>query len=255
MTRTQSAVDESGQASQLTDEQRRQLETDGCAVIPGVLSEDECDGWSSIIDEAWERERLGQHDYRDEPGVQFVENLLRCSSVFERCAIEPVVVDGIREVLGPEVYLSLVNGRRTDPKYGNQPLHELDRRRGRPYVLCDAIWCLDEFTSLNGTRVIPGTHADATRFLATLEDPLLPHPDERTIEAPRGAVFIFNAGLIHAGQTNCSDRPRRSIQSQFTVFKDQLHYDWSALPQALRQSFRDETLRMLALASGNAAAD
>jgi ectoine hydroxylase-related dioxygenase (phytanoyl-CoA dioxygenase family) len=233
--------------SRLTVDQLQQLDEDGYVVLPNHLSPEDCDLWSQEVEDAWERDRTEQHDYIEEPGVRFVANLLRHSVMFERCATDPAVLEGIRAVLGPDVMLSTINGRRADPGYGNQPLHELDRQRGKPFRKCDAIWCLDEFTALNGTRVIPGSHLGAEHFLSRLKDPLLPHPDERIVEAPRGSVLVFVASLIHGGSTNRNDKPRRSIQTQFALAGEKPLYDWSALPSHIQEELQPESLRLLGL--------
>jgi phytanoyl-CoA dioxygenase PhyH len=219
--------------SKLTDEQRHILDRDGYLVLPGILSDEECDLWSQATDEVWERDRItpGPHPYREEPGVQFVPNPLRHSLLFEKCIIEPQVLEGVRAALESPVVLHLINSRRSDPGYGEQPLHDLDRERGRPFRGCNTLWCLDEFTETNGaTRVIPGSHLTDTEFLARMVDPWATHPDERYVVAPRGAVVIFNAHLIHAGSKNRSDKPRRSVHGYFTPPDRPSHYHWPDLP-------------------------
>ncbi len=131
-------------------------------MLPNILFADDCDVWSDAIDETWISDRLKPHDYMEEPGVQFVKNLLRHSVLFERRATEAAVVQSVRAVLETDVRLSLLYGRRTDPGYGLQPLHDLQRRRGRPFHLCNAIWCLDEFTALNGTRAMGHLKVEAS---------------------------------------------------------------------------------------------
>lgn len=231
----------------LTDNQLRRLEEEGYVVIPDVLSPDECDVWSRAVDEAWERDQAEQHDYVQEPGVQFVENPLRQSILFERCATEPVVLEAVRVVLGPNVLLSTLNARRSDPGYGNQPLHDLKRRRGRPFGWCDAIWCLDEFTPANGTRVVPGSHLAAEPYLSRIEDSLLPHPDEEIVEASRGSVLVFNGSLIHGGNTNRGHAPRRSIQSQFVLPGQKTEYEWAELPRHIQELLGAEARGVLGL--------
>lgn len=232
------------------DAQRRQeIDELGYTVLEGILTDVECDQWSEATDAIWERERGKPHAYEEETGVRFVDNLLRFSALFEKSASEASVVAAVRSVLGPGVILNLVNARRSDPGYGLQPLHDLDRPRGHPFHMCNTIWCLDEFTPENGsTRVIPGSHLDGEPFLSRITDPRAPHPDEITISAPRGAVVIFNAHMLHAGGRNETDRPRRSVQSQFTLEMRKPFYPWHELPAAIVREFQPETLRLLALA-------
>lgn len=217
----------------LTEEQRHGLEETGYLVLPGILSQEQCDVWSRAVDQVWELQRYEPHGYTEEPGVRFADNLLRYSLLFERCLQAPPVLAAVRSVLGGKIKLSLLNGRRTDPGHGLQPLHDLRRRRGRPFLWCSTFWCLDAFTPANGTRVIPGSHLSDAAFRSRFQDPLLPHPDERRIVAPRGAVIVFNSHLIHGGSSNEADTPRRSVQATFTLPDEPSYYDWTELPPAV----------------------
>ncbi|MER8072276.1 phytanoyl-CoA dioxygenase family protein [Streptomyces sp. NPDC094034] len=232
-------------AGELTAEQRSRLDEDGFLVLPDILSADQCDVWSAAVDEVWERQRTETHGYTEEPGVRFADNLLRHSLLFEGCLREPLVLDGVRAVLGPGIKLSLLNGRRTEPGYGLQPLHDLQRERGRPFQGCTTFWCLDAFTAANGTRVIPGSHLTGDPFLARCEDPLLPHPDETRVVARRGSVVIFNSHLIHGGSRNEAATPRRSVQCTFTLVGNQSYYDWRKLPQEIRHGLGPESVDLL----------
>jgi len=232
----------------LTDDQRRTLDEAGYVVLPGILSEQECDLWSRTIDDVWEQERTRAHKYREEPGVRFTDNLLRHSQLFEKCMSDPTVLDGVRAVLGQDIVLSLINARRSDPGYGNQALHDLKRERGVPFRWCNTMWCLDEFTSVNGaTRVIPRSHMSGEPFLSRCEDSLLPHPDECFVEAPRGGVVIFNSHLIHGGSTNHTDTPRRCVHSSFARVGEQPYYDWNELPSAIQSGLTPTSRQLLGL--------
>ncbi|MFD4791318.1 phytanoyl-CoA dioxygenase family protein [Streptomyces sp. NPDC058459] len=232
----------------LSTQQCTELDEAGYTVIEGVLSDAECDLWSETIDSIWLGERGKIHQYAEEPGVQFVDNLLRFSPLFQKAAVEPVVLEAARRVLGPEIILNLMNARRSDSGSGLQPLHDLDRRRGRPFLTCNTIWCLDEFNKANGaTRALPGSHLTGEPFLSRMIDPLEPHPDEIRITAPRGAVVIFNAHLLHAGGQNETDRPRRSVQSQFALPTQQPFYDWKELPTHIVDTISPEARKLLVL--------
>jgi hypothetical protein len=239
---------EGAYASDLTDEQRRSIEERGYVILPGILSGEDCDLLSRTIDEVWVNERLGEtHSY--EPGVQFVPNLLQYSTLFERCVTEPLVLAAIRAVLGPDIRLNRILGRRSDPGHGTQPLHDLKRRRGRPFGKANTIWCLDAFTEVNGaTRVIPGSHLSGEPFLSRCEDPLLPHPDERLAIAPRGSVVVHNSHILHGGTLNRSDAPRRSIHSAYTTPDVAPHWGWDDLPSGIQRALSPRTTELLGAA-------
>jgi len=235
-------------ACMLTDGQHRQLDEEGFVVLPGILSGADCDLWSRTLDELWSRQSF-YPDYVAEPGVQLCENPFRYTTLFEACVSHPLVIQGVRAVLGPQVVLDIVNGRRADPGHGLQPIHDVRRPRGAPFERCSSIWCLDEFTRSNGsTRFIPGSHLTGEPFLSRMQDPLLPHPDQIQLEAPRGAVVIFNSHLLHAGSTNETLSPRRSLQATFTRAGRKQGYDFGTLPPEILAQFRPESLRMLGVA-------
>jgi len=233
----------------ITDYERERLDVDGYIVLPGLLTQHTCDQWSEAVDAIWLQDQARPKNYVVEPGVQFTPNLLRYSLLFERCIIEPKVLDAVRQVLGPSIIFSLVNGRRADSGFGNQPLHDLKRIRGRPFRWCSTIWCLDEFTPSNATRVLPGSHMPIDSLLGDIEDPLAPHPAERRIIAPRGSVIVFNAHLIHAGSTNLNSTPRRCVQCQFAVPSEKPNYDWRTLPEPIKQKLKSESQNLLGLSS------
>ncbi|MBV9451837.1 MAG: phytanoyl-CoA dioxygenase family protein [Streptosporangiaceae bacterium] len=235
-------------------DQLRQLDTDGYAMLPDVLPAGECDYWSVVLDRIWEREHDKPHTYDDEPGVRYVENLLEYYSMFQRCVTEEVVVAAAGAILGPGMRFSLINYRRTEPGSGNQALHCQKLAHGSPPRACDAIWCLDEFTALNGTRVLPGSHVDNHAVLARLDDPLARHPGERVIQASRGSVLVFSASLIHGGTTNRGTGPRRCILTQFVRAGQQPRFDWSQLPLPIQRQFRPDAAGLLSLPSHDALA-
>ncbi len=234
--------------SLLDGDDLRALSRSGYLVLEDILSEAECDLWSGTVDEIWQKERSRPDAPPAEPCVQFVPNLLRHSLLFERCLREAAVLEGVRAVLGTDILLYLINGRRADLGGGNQPLHDLQRARGGPFRWCSTIWCLDAFTPANGaTRFIPGSHMKAEPYLSRCKDPLEPHPDECSLVAPRGSVVIFNSHLIHGGSENRTNHPRRSVQSSFTLAGEKPHYDWRELPREIRAGLRPESLSLLGL--------
>ncbi|MDI5936647.1 phytanoyl-CoA dioxygenase family protein [Micromonospora sp. DH15] len=232
-------------ATDLTDDQKRELDVNGWCVIPGLLTDEECDRFAEAVDEIW---LSGDFSAYGEPGVRFVPMLLLYSALFEKCLNHPVVLAAARHMIGPELRVNLINGRHVYPRTGHQPLHDFDRPIGPPFNKCNVIWCLAEFTATNGsTRAIPGSHRDRTRLLATMTDPMAPHPDEQLVLAPRGAALLHNSHLIHAGTGNRSTAPRHSIHNAFTTPDVESPYDWTTVPAHVQQSLSPETLTLLGL--------
>jgi ectoine hydroxylase-related dioxygenase (phytanoyl-CoA dioxygenase family) len=86
----------------------------------------------------------------------------------------------------------------------------------RQFKVCNSIWLLDDFTKENGaTRIVPGTHHSGVLPQDVLSDQEASHPDEVTIQAPAGSVFIFNSHAWHGGTNNNTGKNRRSIHSYF----------------------------------------
>lgn len=235
--------------SAFTEEQRRDLDVNGFVVLPGILSDTECDLFCDALEDAWEKSDKITWDY----GTRCIYNVLQYTTIFEKCLLGLTLLAALQSVIGLELRLSLFNGRIPGPGAGLQPLHDLKRRRGRPFDKCATIWCLDEFTQINGApRVLPGSHLTGEPFISRCTDPLQPHPDERYVTAPRGAVVVHNSFLIHSGTMNRSTAPRHSLLSAFTtpesaqMYKNK-YYSWDELPAHIRQQLNPYTLQMLGL--------
>lgn len=223
-----------------------ELDEVGYTVIPDVLSPAKCRQLAVRVDEVWANE-AGHPDHAcDEVGVQFVGHLLFRSAEFAACVEQPDVLAAVAHVVGDNPRLSAMLGRRVEPGSGVQPLHDLVRRRGRPFTKCNTTWCLDAFTPDNGaTRVLPGTHLDDRDALAILDDPCAPHPAERLITAPQGAVIVMNSHLIHAGSSNRSDRSRGCIHSAFVRAGEPTHSDWSRIPSRVQDALSPGVLALV----------
>ena len=220
------------------------LDRDGYVVLEGVLTDAECELVADELDRAWYEHRLDL-TADSERGVRFVGNALAFSPAFESMLLDPRVLEAAARVVGERLVLNLINGRSPAPGAEGQPLHVLDRRRGKPFDKCNAIWCLDEFTVLNGaTRVLPGSHLDDREALRRMRDPMASHPDEVVVEAPKGSVVFHNSHLIHSGRPNASDGDRRSVHAAYTHPAVPTHYDWSELPESI---VHRRSPRMLAL--------
>lgn len=225
------------------------LDQHGYVVLENVLSDAECERVADHLDRAWYEHRLDLKS-DSEPGVRFVDNALAFSATFESLILEPRVLEAATHVVGDSLVLNLVNGRSPGAGAEGQPLHVLNRRRGKPFAKCNAIWCLDDFTTLNGaTRVLPGSHLDDAEALRRMGDPMSVHPDEVIVEAPKGSVVFHNSHLIHSGRPNRSDGDRRSVHAAYTRPDVPTHYDWTELPQSIVDELSPRMLDLLGLSS------
>ena len=237
----------------MTDAQKRQLEEEGYVLLEGAIPGDLLHGLRARILEVFEEEgeRAG-HEFRTEPHAHRLANLVAKGEVFRRAVVLPLVVDGVRHVLGPHIKLSSLNARSADPHAEvPQPLHvdmaAVPDERG--YWVCNTIWILDDFTADNGaTRMIPGSHRWGTRPQDVLDDPLAPHPDERLLLAPAGSLAVMNAHLWHGGTANRTGAPRLAMHAFYCRRdKPQQQYQKRLLPEDLQAELSGELREMLAL--------
>ncbi|APR80855.1 Protein involved in biosynthesis of mitomycin antibiotics/polyketide fumonisin [Minicystis rosea] len=127
----------------------------------------------------------------------------------------PALAAAALRVLGPTFHARDVHGRNPLPGFGQQGLHAdwPARAADGGYVVLTAIWMLDDFTRDNGaTRVVPRTHLLTRAIPKALGQPLVRHPEERTITGRAGTLLAFNGHLWHSGQKNESGAPRRAVQ-------------------------------------------
>jgi ectoine hydroxylase-related dioxygenase (phytanoyl-CoA dioxygenase family) len=206
-------------AAALDAKTREQLDRDGYAALPGVLSDGQVAAMRARLAEllSAEGDQAGL-EVHQEAGTNRLADLVNKGSVFEPCFTDPRVLACVAHVLG-EFKLSSLNSRAALPGQGHQSLHA---DWGGPvpsggYQVCNSIWLLDDFTADNGaTRVVPGTHRSGTVPRLAMPDPAAAHPDEVLITGRAGTVVVFNSHLWHGGTTNRSDRPRRALHSYFT---------------------------------------
>jgi ectoine hydroxylase-related dioxygenase (phytanoyl-CoA dioxygenase family) len=188
----------------------KQLEVDGYAVIPGLLSgealaaaRDEVGGllagtdWGSGFDGARTRK------------VWAVMSRTRC---MDQAALNPVVLAAVEQVTGPGAQFGLTFASQVDPGQDAQVLHydqniyPLPRDRD---VMVTTIWALTDFTAGNGaTLVVPGSHQRAQGK---------PGRDEAVpVEMPAGSVLLFTGRLWHGAGANTSAGSRLAVVIDYT---------------------------------------
>ena len=211
----------------LSPEEREFLDQNGYVSLGQILSEEDVDQINAAIDVILAREgenagfELVDSKYIRHPretGVDRVADLVNKGEIFDIFYTQPRVLAAISQVLGPEIKLSSLNYRAAHKGFGNQKLHADWHETVAPgdYKVCNSIWLLDDFVPENGpTRIVPGTHKSGSLPQDVLDDPTLPHPDQKLILEPAGTVVIFNSHAWHGGTTNLTEHPRRAIHSYF----------------------------------------
>jgi hypothetical protein len=224
----------------LTAVQRDGLDRDGFLLLPGHLRAEE------LAELRRRHDELMLQKYGDAPaspsttsdfwfheaGTRRLNDLLSEGRIFERMALDPLLLAAAWRLIGRPFKHDSINAREAQPGQGAQGFHRDGPRApdGRA-VSVNSAWLLDPFTADNGpTRVIPGSHRWAADGIPDFPDPSRPHPLERAIIAPAGSVLIFAGTLWHSGTMNRTDR-RRAVVHVSVVQREQ---DLGARAQGLR---------------------
>jgi len=216
----------------LSQAEKDQLDRDGYLPLANILSAAQIARIGERTDEliALEGEKAGT-EVHQEAGTHRLSDLVNKDPVFDVCFTHPRVLAAISHVLRGDLRLSSLNFRAALPGFGLQGLHADWGGAVAPgdYYVCNSIWLLDDFTTLNGaTRVVPGSHRGGQMPKDAMPDPTQPHPDEALLTAPAGTVVIFNSHTWHGGTLNRTDRPRRGLHSYFTRRGHQQQLDQKA---------------------------
>lgn len=189
------------------------MQRDGYAILPGILTMDECDVARDELD------RLV--DKREQGGFECLFNKAR---IFERIYQAPLLLKFIRYFLGADALLSSMHGSIVAPGEGGGGLHadgmitgHLRERSLAPadansriishLVALNSIICISEFTDDNGaTELVPGSHK-----YPGVDRPPNAEADARIAVAARGSAVVFNANTWHGTSKNRSAAPRYAV--------------------------------------------
>jgi len=187
------------------DEITRHLQRDGYAIIPGLLDEQALTSaraeLAPLLDAAaWGAGFDGTRTKRAWAPLA----VTRC---LDQAALAPVVLDTVKQVIGPGTQFGITCAIQVHPRQQSQVLHydqgiyPLPRDRD---VMITTMWALDDFTADNGaTRIVPGSH---------LRPAGKPDPAETIpAEMPAGSVLLFCGRLYHGAGANITSRPRLGV--------------------------------------------
>jgi fumagillin biosynthesis dioxygenase len=194
----------------------RDVERDGHAVVPGVLSPDAVDDavarlWAAS--EESERRGIPAHIETLDPNASNVRvfNLVDLDPLFGELLEHPVADAIVGRVLGPDYIISNFTANIARPGSGSMMIHSdqsivVPEPWLQPWAL-NIIWCLSDVRAENGaTRYIPGSHRWSTRadLPADLAPLLVP------FEAPAGSILAMEGRVWHTSGANVTpdeDRP------------------------------------------------
>ena len=192
----------------------KDLDTEGFATIPDVLSPREVEELRGCVAEVAEREQhSGQAWFSN--GNQRVFNLLNRGVCFVDLIEHPVAVEFAERVLGPHPLLSSITANVAHPDNVPQLLHTDQQYITEPWTYAatlQVVWMLDAFTEENGgTRVIPRTHLLGRRPVTE---------DIRTVSitGPAGGIALLDGRVWHGTGVNTSqDQHRHGIFAYYCV--------------------------------------
>lgn len=198
---------------------KEQIKELGYAIIPNVLTEQECleykkkleDLYGSYVDKYFSSV-VSSHGLDYKGNEKIVYNLHNKGIEFARLLDHPAILPHVESVLQEGSYLNAEpiayqnSAARTPLRHAKaQQLHIDSRIPGAPFPLVlQVMWCLDDFTKENGaTRIVPGS-----QYSLDFPENGKVYPNEISICARKGSVIIFNAGMWHgSGERTCeSDR-------------------------------------------------
>jgi ectoine hydroxylase-related dioxygenase (phytanoyl-CoA dioxygenase family) len=237
----------------MTDDERRQLDTDGYLVLERLMDQRLLGQVRQRVDELFEEEGAqAGSEFKQEPHSRRLANLVDKGEVFESVIDTPRILDCMEHVLGPRFKLSSLNVRSADPDNGwSQPLHAdsgaVADERG--YWVCNSVWMLDDFTGQNGAiRMVPGSHRWGMAPNQALTDLYAPHPQEILLTGSAGTVVVMNAHMWHGGTANRTASHRRAMHVYYTRWdKPQQQYQKRFVREEVQNRLSSAARRILAL--------
>ena len=190
------------------------LDRDGYAVVPSLLSADEAAQVRAGLRDVLDRTPTGRNDFEGFR-TRRIYALFAKTRAFDALAVHPLLLGVLDHVLGPSYQLSAPTGIEIGPGEQAQVLHTDDGiyplPRPHPEVVVNSMWALDEFTEANGaTRVVPGSHRWTDRRPVDADETV-------TVTMPAGSVLFILGTLWHGGGANRTDRPRLGVLLEYAA--------------------------------------
>lgn len=231
-----------GGATELTADEREQLDRRGFVLLPGVLPPAQVAAMRNTLDDLAAEAVAGAEE------IANLQNVRAAGAAFDVCLTHPRVLSAVRHVLGERVATLGIHARTLAPsveveKTYREALHTdysghlhpdgtmhlsaeglvIDSAtpapRGSPYHTCNTHWLLSDFTVANGaTRCVPGTHKCGAYPHSIMDEDTRREsfPSEHVITGPAGSVIVWNGHVWHSATLNTSPaESRHSVTSFF----------------------------------------
>jgi ectoine hydroxylase-related dioxygenase (phytanoyl-CoA dioxygenase family) len=207
-----------GQESILTDKQKKQWKEDGYLVLKGILSSEEIENLTDVVDEMYEA-HLQQPDVKPEAGLDR-RNVMEEHDIFVDLMDHPATFPIALELMSPYIHLSMseVIVRPTDPEGkgllhtdGGQAMRQIRvSESSLPFQIKFQYFLTDlPEPDMGNFTVVPGSHNRSFPEGGFEEGPYLPEALPLCVEA--GDVAIFPHAMWHGFVANRSDKPRKTL--------------------------------------------
>jgi ectoine hydroxylase-related dioxygenase (phytanoyl-CoA dioxygenase family) len=195
----------------------------GYTVLPDVLAANELEHARTALNEIYLRqldEVGGDARLRLINDLHTVRAPLGYDDFFLEVATKAPVLAVVRAILGDYVTLMLQNGVLNEPMLGHEQNGGVWHRdlnyqhfvSSRPLSI-SALFCIDRFSEeTGGTVFLPHSHrVEAFPSNAYVQE------HQCTVEAPAGAVVVFDSMIFHRGGLNRTGAVRRGINHMYTL--------------------------------------
>ena len=207
-----------GQESVLTDKQKKQWKEDGYLVLKGILSPEEIENLTAVVDKMYE-EHLQQPDVKPEAGLD-KRNVMEDHDIFVDLMDHPATFPIALELMSPYIHLSMseVIVRPTDPEGkgllhtdGGQAMRQIRvSESSLPFQIKFQYFLTDlPEPDMGNFTVVPGSHNRLFPDGGFEEGPYIPEALPLCVEA--GDMAIFPHAMWHGFVANRSDKPRKTL--------------------------------------------
>ena len=192
----------------------------GFSIKEGVLNSKECDEYSNLLNEVYEKQKV---EFGKDKLEKIQElDIARMPFLYDRrlsnLYMNPFVLELTTKVLGNNFQLHLQNAIINKP---NREHHQTSWHRDLPYqdwvsskpLAFNAFFCLTDFTEENGsTVVLPFSHK-----IDHFPSEEYVKENEVKVIAKAGSVIFFDSMLYHRASYNASDMVRYGVNNLFVV--------------------------------------